>query len=112
MRLAAGIAGLVLGIALGLAAGLYVWPVEYQDVTPEYMSEEYRVDYARMIASAFAADGNDELALARLGRLGTQAEVAVLNAFLVAREDPAALDALQQLAAMLQLHATMPTPAE
>ncbi len=111
MRLAV-IMGLVLGIGLGLLAGWMVWPVEYADVTPDLLTADARIEYAIMVATAYEADGDLELALGRLARLGDSATVALLNAFNAAEDDEIALSGLQKLAAELELHATMPTPTE
>ncbi len=111
MRLAV-IMGLVLGIGLGLLAGWVVWPVEYADVTPDLLAADARIEYAIMVATAYEADGDLELALGRLARLGDSATVALLNAFNAAEDDEIALSGLQKLAAELELHATMPTPTE
>ena len=111
MRLAV-IMGLVLGIGLGLLAGGVVWPVEYADVTPDLLTADARIEYAIMVATAYEADGDLELALGRLARLGDSAAVALLNAFNAAEDDEIALSGLQKLAAELELHATMPTPTE
>lgn len=109
---AAAVLGLLIGIGLGLFGSRVLWPVEYADITPELMTAESRVDYALMVATAFAADGDLELATRRLARLGDSAAESVLNAFRVAGDDEAALSGLQKLAVELQLHATMPTPSE
>ncbi len=111
MRLAV-IMGLVLGIGLGLLAGWMVWPVEYADVTPDLLTADARIEYAIMVATAYEADGDLELALGRLARLGDSATVALLNAFNAAEDDEIALSGLQKLAVELELHATMPTPTE
>ncbi len=112
MRLAVVVVGLVLGIALGLFAGWVVWPVAYTGVTPEHLSAEGRIDYAIMTATAYHADGDLALARARLARLGDNADIALLNAFITAQDDPDALAALQALAAELGVHATEDPSAE
>lgn len=112
MRLLSAIIGLGLGIGLGLMAGWVVWPVEFRDVTPEFMAADQQIDYAIMVATSFNADGNIDLARARLNRLGDDAEISLLNAFITAKDDPETLVALQKLAAELGLHATNPLPTE
>lgn len=111
MRTAAVI-GMVIGIGLGLLGGWVIWPVEYADITPELLTVEYQTEYALMIATAYAADGDLELAHNRLARLGNSAAAAVLNAFIIADGDEVALAGLQKLAVEMELHATMPTPTE
>lgn len=106
----AAILGLVIGIGLGRLGGWVIWPVEYVDVTPDLLTADAQVEYALMVATAYEADGNLELALGRLARLGDSASVALLNAFTAAEDNQIALSGLQKLAAELELHATMPTP--
>lgn len=112
MRLKSAIIGLGLGIGLGLLAGWIIWPVEYRDVTPELMGDEQQIEYAIMIATSFSADGNIELAQARLNRLGDEGEISLLNAFITAKDYPEILASLEKLAAELGLHATKPPLAE
>jgi hypothetical protein len=110
MRFVAALTGLLAGLAIGLWGGWIIWPVEYAEVTPELLSPESRVDYALMVATAYAADDDLPVALERLARLGESTPAAVLNAYQAAEGDPLVLAGLQKLAAELQLHATMPTP--
>lgn len=108
----AALMGLVFGVGLGLLAGWVAWPVEYADVTPDLLATDARVEYALMVATAYEADGNLELALGRLARLGDSASVTLLNTFNAAEDDEIALSGLQKLATELELHATMPTPTK
>ena len=82
--LGAAIFGALLGVALGLFAGRAVWPVAYDTVTPDMLATHYQVDYATMIAVAYAGNGLDagDLALARsrLARLGPAATVILQTA--------------------------------
>lgn len=61
------------GVIIGLAAGLFytrvVNPVKYVDVSPDTLGADYKTDYAVMIAHAYAADANLDLARARLATL-------------------------------------------
>lgn len=61
------------GVIIGLAAGLfYTWqvnPVKYTDVSPDTLRADYKTDYVVMIAHAYAADSNLDLARARLATL-------------------------------------------
>ena len=100
-RFIIGAAGLVLGIAAGLLAGWVVWPVEYSNVTPDVLADRYQFDYVTMIAAAYAADGDLEMARGRLERLGPAGPAALLAVLAAERDDPAAQIALQQLAIAL-----------
>lgn len=112
MRLAAAVIGLALGVALGLWGGYVVWPVEYAGISPEMLAAGHQTDYVLMVATALEADGDLETALERLGRLGDSADIVLLNAMPAADDNPAARAGLQQLAAALGVHATMPDPVE
>ena len=61
------------GVIIGLAAGLfYTWvinPVKYTDVSPDTLRADYKTDYVVMIARAYAADSDLDLARARLATL-------------------------------------------
>lgn len=108
MRFFVAAAGLVLGIAAGLLAGWVFWPVEYSNVTPDMLADRYQFDYVTMIAAAYAADGDLELARGRFERLGPGGSAALLAVLAAERDDPAAQATLQQLAAGLGI-APLPT---
>ena len=63
-------------IALGFGAGLYYgWrinPVEYGNTTPDSLRLDYKADYVLMIAEAYQAEGDLDLAYNRLSLLGSQ----------------------------------------
>jgi len=99
------IAGLAIGIALGL---VYTWkidPVKYTDVGPDSLRADYKSDYVLMIAQAYAADSDLDLARARLATLNTP-DPAQLVADIVSQQTadgapPGDVDALNSLAAAL-----------
>jgi len=62
--------GLLLGAGLGLYLGWVVWPTEFTNANPAALQESYRQDYARMIAAAYAEDGNLAAAEKRVESLG------------------------------------------
>lgn len=65
------IIALSLGIALGLGYGWVIDPIEYVDVTPNILREDYRVDYVLTIAEAYQKDFDSETAARRLAILGS-----------------------------------------
>ena len=65
------ILGLVIGIALGLVYGWVIDPVEYVDVTPDILRNDYKVDYILMVAEAYANDFDADTAARRLALLGS-----------------------------------------
>ena len=69
---------IVIGIGLGLFYGWVVSPVQFVDTTPASMRADYRADYVLMIAEAYHADQNTDLAVRRLAVFGSNspAEIA------------------------------------
>lgn len=57
---------------LGLLYGWIIRPVEYVDTAPASLRQDYRSDYILMIAEAYSAEGDLELARVRLASLGPQ----------------------------------------
>jgi hypothetical protein len=96
--------GLGLGVGLGLLLGWVVWPTEFTDATPVILQDAYRQDYIRMVAAAYAADGELEAAEARLDSLGANGREHLFSLMLesiLAGEDEAEVRRLVQLAAAL-----------
>lgn len=71
----------VLAVILGAAAGvLYGWvinPVKFVDTTPASLRADYRADYVLMVAEAFHADHDVELASRRLAIFGSESPAAL-----------------------------------
>jgi len=63
---------LAIGIALGLIYGWVIDPIEYVDVTPNILRQDYQVDYVLMTAEAFQHDFDSESAARRLAMLGSE----------------------------------------
>lgn len=61
--------GLIIGLALGLLISLVLSPVQYSDTEPRTLTAVYKDEYRRLIALAYAADGNLPRAQARLSLL-------------------------------------------
>ncbi len=66
------VTALLLGIALGLAYGWVIDPIEYTDVPPNILREDYRADYVLMTAEAYQNDLDTETAARRLAILGSE----------------------------------------
>lgn len=73
---------LVIGIALGLIYGWVIDPIEYVDVTPNILREDYRVDYVLMVAEAYQNEFNPETAARRLAILGSESPAAITTSAL------------------------------
>jgi hypothetical protein len=102
------IVALGVGIGLGLVYGWVIEPVEFTDVTPDLLREDYRVDYVLMTAEAYQNDFDSEAAARRLALLGSESpashvsaalEYATLNAF-----TPDEMRALQTLLTAMQTY--------
>jgi hypothetical protein len=73
---------LAIGIGLGLAYGWVISPVEYTDVTPDVLREDYRVDYVLMTAEAYQNDFDTEAAARRIALLGSESPSAIVSSAL------------------------------
>jgi hypothetical protein len=70
-------AALAAGIALGILYGWVVDPIEYTDVTPSILREDYRVDYVLMTAEAYQREFDPESAARRLAILGSESPAVI-----------------------------------
>lgn len=61
----------ILGAAAGLFYGWVVNPVEYADIAPHSLREDYKTDFVLMIAEAYQVDQDMGLAVRRLALLGS-----------------------------------------
>ncbi|MGD2158165.1 MAG: hypothetical protein PVG32_14910 [Anaerolineales bacterium] len=61
---------LIIGIALGLVYAWVVNPVEYTDTTLDNLRQDYKTDYALMVAEAYQVEGDLDVAVSRLMLLG------------------------------------------
>ena len=67
----------ILGIALGLFYGWKIDPVQYTDITPDFLRSDYRTDYVLMVAEAYQVEEDPALAAQRLAVLGSQLPAAI-----------------------------------
>ena len=68
---------IALGIAIGLLYGWIINPVKFVDTTPASLRVDYRTDYVLMVAEAYHADQNVELAVRRLAIFGGETPAAI-----------------------------------
>ena len=61
----------IAGIALGLIYGWVIAPVQYTDITPNLLRQDYRADYVLMVAEARQTDPDAGTAARRLAILGS-----------------------------------------
>lgn len=70
LTLLATLAAILIGLAGGLLYGLVIAPVELVDVDPIDLAQSQKQDYVRLIAAAYAQDGDLAAARQQLARLG------------------------------------------
>ena len=61
---------IIVGVGLGLLYGWVINPVEYIDTMPDTLRQDYQVDYVLMVAEAYQAERDPNLAEGRLSFLG------------------------------------------
>lgn len=98
--------GLVVGAGVGLYAAWFVWPVSFSGSDPSLLQESYQQDYIRMVADAYAVEGDLPVARQRLARFGADGGQVLLDVVLdmILRGDGAErIRPLAQLAADLDI---------
>lgn len=65
--------GVIIGLLLGLSVGWWVWPVQWSDVPPSLLGDEYQQEYLRMAIDSFRLNGDPDLAIQRWEALGPDA---------------------------------------
>ena len=68
---------IALGIVIGLLYGWIINPVKFVDTTPASLRVDYRTDYVLMVAEAYHADPNVELAVRRLAIFGGETPASI-----------------------------------
>src|SRR5689334_1546728 len=100
------IIGAALGVGLGLVYGWVIDPIEYIDVTPGILREDYRADYVLMVAEAFHNEYNTEAAARRLALLGSEAPAHIVASTLDYAQahgfTPTEISLLQELLSAMQ----------
>ena len=104
-----------IGIGLGLLYGWEINPVQFVDTTPASMRADYRADYVLMVAEAYHADQNTDLAVRRLAVLGGSSPAQIAAQALQSGRSfgyaPNDVARLQDLTRALQAYQPVPTPA-
>jgi uncharacterized protein involved in exopolysaccharide biosynthesis len=71
-----------IGIALGLIYGWMINPIQYTDITPNILREDYRADYVLMVAEAYQNERDSETAARRLAILGSDSPAQIVTSAL------------------------------
>ena len=69
----------ILGIALGLVYGWVIDPIEYTDVPPNILREDYRADYVLMVAEAYQNEIDSETVARRLAVFGGESPALITS---------------------------------
>jgi hypothetical protein len=109
-----------IAMAIGAGAAMYYgWrlnPVQYNVTTPETLRVDYKTDYVLMVAEAYHAEGDKDLAARRLALISTdQPMKAVSTAIREAKDIPYPADDLllmQALETALKDWSPVPIKAE
>lgn len=102
---------IVLGIALGAYYGLEISPVNLVDTTPDTLRIDYKTDYVLMVAEAYSYEQDANLAVRRLGLLGSNPPIETIQEALVFAVDAGySLEDLEKMAALEKALSTW-TPA-
>jgi hypothetical protein len=98
----------MLGIALGLIYGWVIDPIEYTDVPPNILREDYRADYVLMVAEAYQNEIDSETAARRLAVFGGESPALIAASTLEYAKQKAftgnEIQALQNLLTAMQTY--------
>ena len=108
------IVAFAIGIVLGLIYGWVIDPIEYVDVTPNILREDYRADYVLMTAEAYQNDFDSEAAARRLAIFGSESPAIITaNALDYANRNnftQAEIQSLQSLLTAMQTYQPQANP--
>lgn len=69
----------VIGIAMGIFYGWVIDPVEFTNLTPGLLREDYRADYVLMVAEAYHGEINADVAARRLAVISSEAPAGIVT---------------------------------
>jgi hypothetical protein len=69
----------VIGIAMGIVYGWVIDPVEFTNLTPSLLREDYRADYVLMVAEAYHGEINADVAARRLAVISSEAPAIIVT---------------------------------
>jgi hypothetical protein len=73
---------MLIGIVLGLFYGWKISPVQYTDVPPTILRQDYRTDYVLMVAEAHQSGGDPEVTARRLAIFGGEPPAQIVSSAL------------------------------
>ena len=71
--------GLVIGVLLGLLVGYRIFPVQFFDITPSSLHEDFKPDYLAMVGLAYRADKDIGRAYSRISQMVSPVDVDMLR---------------------------------
>ncbi|MGB8980614.1 MAG: hypothetical protein WCC12_01945 [Anaerolineales bacterium] len=92
--------GVLLGLILGLVVGWGIWPVQWNNTTPEFLREDLQKDFLRMTIDSYNRTGDTGKAVERWNSLGESGD----TIFGLIETDPGYLNPvdIQQFRAVIQ----------
>ena len=100
------ILAILAGISLGLVYGWLINPVQYVETSPDTLRSDYKTDYVLMVAEAYRAEGDVDLAARRLAFLGNTPPLEVVHQAVVlagqSGYSPKDVDLMVKLAQVLE----------
>ena len=81
--------GLLIGLAIGLLVGYRIFPVQFFDITPVSLHEDFQQDYLVTVGLAYHADKDMGRAYSRISQMMSPIEVDKLRAMSLKLEDDA-----------------------
>ena len=81
--------GLIIGLAIGLLVGYRIFPVQFFDITPVSLHEDFQQDYLVTVGLAYHADKDMGRAYSRISQMMSPIEIDILRAMNLKMEDNA-----------------------
>ena len=79
--------GLLIGIAVGLLVGYRIFPVQFFDITPVSLHEDYKEEYLVTVGLAYHADNDMGRAYSRISQMMSPIDIDALRTMNLKIED-------------------------
>ena len=81
--------GLIIGVAIGLLIGYRIFPVQFFDITPVSLHEDFQQDYLTAVGLAYNSDKDMGRAYSRISQMMSPISIDKLRAMNLKTEDNA-----------------------
>lgn len=81
--------GLIIGLAIGLLVGYRIFPVQFFDITPVSLHEDFQQDYLTAVGLAYHADKDMGRAYSRISQMMSPVSVDTLRTMNLRMEEDA-----------------------